>query len=270
MDKLVAELSDSAVPKRTQMGICWVKFLDDLLVKHGAQTYGDDCSLTTHLVQAGVLAEKMMESCTDKHLPETFVLEAFLHDVADLFRPPNTVDDRDQPDYGHAQIGSALTTLMVKDSLGLTEHHGAAKRFLIAYSQLEAPNEELDGFMKEVLSGPFSQFERSLKNYFGFLSQMSLTTSLPQGGRMDLEAMRAFAKQPRAVLLVQLRLIDDHSKEESCETKPYHFYPDLVESFNGERFEALSLPEFVASLTALQTALQTQPLDALKSGDWLK
>ena len=161
---------------------------------HGHIAYGERCSVLSHSVQAGLIAQ-------DRGCDDELVLAALLHDIGHLC--PLEHDSREFSTMGEFGVEAhdlwAERFLMERGFsarlIATVKNHVAAKRYLC--------------FRDEA--------------YYEELSEASKNTLAYQGGPMSEQEARTFEQDPYFEDSVEIRKVDDAAKEEDFEIKQAHW-----------------------------------------------
>lgn len=166
----------------------------DIYRKHGQTSYGEQCSILSHSMQAGEIAKA-------KGYDNELILAAFLHDIGHLY--PLEIKDKEFDQMGEFGIeahdhwgAECLSQFGLSDRITTTvKNHVAAKRYLCATDP----------------------------EYYNKLSIASKNTLEYQGGPMKPEEVTAFESDPFFKDSLLIRKLDDEAKGVDFEITEEHF-----------------------------------------------
>lgn len=154
-----------------------------LFKKHGHLEYGEECSVLSHSMQAGMLAK-------EKGYDEELILAAFLHDIGHLYPLElNQADFEKMGTFGveaHDLWGAKYLSLLgfSDQVVAMVKNHVASKRYLCAVDQ----------------------------SYKEQLSEASKETLAYQGGPMNEAEVQQFERDPFFEESILIRKIDEEAK----------------------------------------------------------
>jgi putative nucleotidyltransferase with HDIG domain len=166
------------MPKYTvEQAISKIQYLYEC---YGTETYEEKCTQLQHAQQCATLA-------IEWQLDEEIALAAFLHDIGHLIAQNDRVEGFTP--YGHAdhdRLGAKFLAEcgFSKRLLLVILEHVQVKRYLVA----------------------------AQPGYFDTLSEASVYTLNLQGGMMNKNEVKAYAKTPYIEEIIQLRKLDDSGK----------------------------------------------------------
>ena len=173
---------------------------------HGSINYGERCSVNSHSVQAGLIAQA-------KGLDEELILAAFLHDIGHLY----PLELKDQQ---HERMGA----------YGMEAHDKWGEDYL-----------KEKGFSKRLIATVRNHVDA--KRYLCFadptyhheLSEASKKTLEYQGGPMDNAQAEAFRSDPFFEESIGIRMVDDEAKEEDFDVTEAHweYFGTLLEKYSN-------------------------------------
>lgn len=173
----------------------------NLLKKYSHLEYGERCSITSHSVQAGLIAK-------EKNYDDELVLAAFLHDIGH-FSPLELNQNQFETmgDFGieqHDQWGETYLNDLgfSKRVIAPVKNHVASKRYLCFIHQ----------------------------DYYNELSEASKETLAYQGGVMTQDEAKQFETQPFFHESILIRKIDEEAKENDFKIteQHYNFFKHLI------------------------------------------
>lgn len=163
--------------------------------KYGQQTYGEQVTMTAHMLQSAVFAERDGAS-------NTLIAAALLHDYGHLIHDlPEDIAEQGI-DAIHEEVGADHLAAYFEPAV--TEPgrlHVAAKRYLCAVDPA----------------------------YFDGLSPASVQSLALQGGPFTADEVHAFEQNPHFEDAIRLRRYDDLGKEPTMQTPDLeHYRPVLL------------------------------------------
>ena len=162
--------------------------------KHGGIVYGERCSVLSHSIQAGLIAQN--RGCDDE-----LVLAAFLHDIGHLC--PLEYDQ---------------TAFSRMGEFGIEAHDRWAEAFL----RERGFSERLIATVKNhVAAKRYLCFSEAA--YYEELSEASKNTLRYQGGPMSEQEAKDFEQDPFFEDSLVIRKIDEAAKEEDFEVREAHW-----------------------------------------------
>ncbi len=150
----------------------------DLYRQYGNHEYGEQVTMSMHMVQAALQAEK--EGCNDE-----LIVAAFLHDIGHFFEQEERMGTLGT--MKHDELGGTyLMQLGFPEKMAkLIASHVQAKRYLVAVDEA----------------------------YYETLSDASRETLAYQGGPMSAEEVTAFRQDPLYPDYIRIRIWDDMGKD---------------------------------------------------------
>ncbi|MDA8603264.1 HD domain-containing protein [Alphaproteobacteria bacterium] len=170
-----------------------VAFIGDIFDRCGDAEYlGEPVTMEQHMLQGATLAER-------NGLPEDIIVGALLHDIGHFTSEFGTFAMDDTEDRFHEEAGArVLARFFPPVIVDCVRYHVAAKRYLCA----------------------------TRPDYFNRLSEASIHSLHLQGGPMSAQEVQAFERNPNLEKIVQVRYLDEASKDPDMETPDYwHFAP---------------------------------------------
>ena len=173
-----------------------VAFIGDIFNRRGAESYlGEQVTMSEHMLQGAQLAEKA-------GAPDTMVAGALLHDIGHY---TNEFPENAQEmgiDALHEEAGAVVLDPFFPSAVtDCIRWHVAAKRYLCATDP----------------------------GYFARLSDASVHTLNLQGGPMDTDEVKDFAKHPNLEAILQVRIWDDEGKVKNMPTPAFEHYAPLLQ-----------------------------------------
>lgn len=165
-----------------------------LFQQHGHMEYGEGFSVSSHSVQAGLIAK-------EKAYDPGLIVAAFIHDIGHLY-----------------PLDLATIEVQKMGDFGIEAHDQWGEKFLHQH-----------GFPARVIA-PVAHHVRSKRylcykepDYYDSLSEASKETLSYQGGPMSAEEAQAFAAAPFFEESIKIRRIDDEAKADHFEVKDWHW-----------------------------------------------
>lgn len=173
-----------------------VPFLTDIFERQGSEEYlGEDVTIGQHMLQGAYFAEQRGED-------EQIIVAALLHDIGHFTSELGTFEMNDEMDRLHEEAGAEILEPFFSPKItDCVRYHVAAKRYLCSIDPM----------------------------YFGRLSQASVKSLELQGGPMERDEAREFAKNPNLDAIVKVRNLDDEGKLVGLETPDFDHYAPMVQ-----------------------------------------
>ncbi|MDD4930598.1 MAG: HD domain-containing protein [Candidatus Colwellbacteria bacterium] len=176
-----------------------------LFRKRGGSDYiGEPVTQEQHMVGAALIAE-------EKGYSDDLIVAALLHDIGHLLFENEKMGDLGVK--GHEKIGADyLRGLGFNETVcDLVENHVNAKRYLCTVSPLYSKN--------------LSNASRKTLNY--------------QGGPMSNKEIWEFRKRPRFEMYIDLRIVDELSKESDMKGRDLEYFIPLCERCMKNKIRAI-------------------------------
>jgi predicted HD phosphohydrolase len=175
----------------------------DLYKKYGKSDYiGETITQNSHMIQAGMLAEKKYPKDIE------FILAAFFHDI------------------GHIVVNIMNDTYDSMDGYGVKNHENIGANYLL---NLGFSHKIVSIVRNHVLAKRYLCSKN--KYYYNKLSDASKQTFHKQGSYMSEEEILEFESEPLFKFYCTLRKIDDKAKKQVIELKSLDYFKSLIEKY---------------------------------------
>jgi len=181
-----------------------------LFKKHGQMEYGEGFSVSSHSVQAGLLAK-------EKGYDSALIIAAFIHDIGHLY-----------------PLEMATAEVQKMGDFGIEAHDQWGEKFL---RQRNFPPRVIAPVENHVRAKRYLCFKEP--DYYVSLSEASKETLSYQGGPMSAPEAKAFASAPLFEESIKIRRIDDEAKADNFEVTASHwvYFAGLIDELAGINLE---------------------------------